>query len=65
MAQSKLANIFQIAKHCINNMQLPGYQYKWPVITVISRCYCTILLAQHELAKASGLALNTKPMLKI
>ncbi len=27
--------------------------------------YCTILFAQYELAKASGLALNTKPMLKI
>lgn|GEM_PF-4548205 len=31
----------------------------------LNKGYCTILLAQYELANASGLALNTKPMLKI
>jgi len=31
----------------------------------IQAAYCTILLAQYELAKASGLALNTNPMLRM
>jgi len=33
--------------------------------TSLKRRYCTILFAQYELAKASGFALNTKPMLKM